>query len=311
MHHTLITGCTGFVGKNLIDYLQQQNHFDITGITRNVEAQALPVNVSLKSYPALELSRETWDSYIHLAGMAHDVKGTTEEEAYFEVNYELTRKVFDRFLKDDRADKFIFLSSVKAVSDSPDGTVDEHVKPEPMTAYGRSKAKAEQYLLDRQVRGKDVYILRPCMIHGPGNKGNLNLLHGLIRRGIPWPLGSYENQRSFLSIDNLNFVIREILSGHIAPDVYHISDDEPLSTNELVGLIAKVSGRKGRILKAPKWLINTIAKAGNLMASPLNEERLQKLTESYVVSNAKLKKAIGKELPVKVRDGLARTLGSL
>ena len=80
--------------------------------------------------------------------------------------------------------------------------------------YGESKIAAENYILGRLKAedgrlkanlydGKDVYILRPCMIHGPGNKGNLNLLYNVVRKGIPWPLGAFENRRSFTSIDNL------------------------------------------------------------------------------------------------------------
>lgn len=310
MHKTLITGCTGFVGSNLIDYLRHQKSYEITGITRQVEPNSLPSGISLKSYPALMLSRETWNSYIHLAGKAHDVKGSSEVGAYFEVNFELTKKVYQRFLEDEKARSFIFLSSVKAVVDSPKSIVDEEVHPEPVTAYGKSKVMAEQYLLDHQVDGKQVFILRPCMIHGPGNKGNLNLLYALIKRGIPWPLGSYDNKRSFLSIDNLNFVIHEILNEQISPGVYHVSDDDAVSTNELVNLIAQASGRKGRILNAPRWMINGIAKAGNRIPLSLNEERLQKLTESYLVSNMKLKNALGKNLPVALRDGLMNTIRS-
>lgn len=60
-------------------------------------------------------------------------------------------------------------------------------------------------------RDKRVYILRPCMIHGPGNKGNLNLLYNVVRKGIPWPLGDFENKRSFTSIDNLCYVVEGLL----------------------------------------------------------------------------------------------------
>ncbi|MEX2437624.1 MAG: NAD-dependent epimerase/dehydratase family protein [Candidatus Babeliales bacterium] len=313
MFKTLITGCTGFVGSNLISYLQKQAGYEITGVRRNVDAShgALPAGISLIAYP--DLLQETsagWNSYIHLAGMAHDVKGTSEDEAYFEVNFELTKQVFQRFLQDEEAGTFVILSSMKAVADKPEGVVGEDMAPQPATAYGKSKLMAEEYVLEHEREGKRVFVLRPCMIHGPGNKGNLNLLYALIRRGIPWPLGSFDNRRSFLSIDNLNFVIHEILSGRLSPGVYHVCDDEPLSTNELVSLIAKTTEKSGRILSTPKWLIHSIAKAGHVLPLPLDQERLQKLTESYVVSNAKLKKALGKELPVNVRDGLTRTFRS-
>lgn len=84
------------------------------------------------------------------------------------------------------------------------------------------------------VDGKKVYILRPCMIHGPGNKGNLNLLYGVVSKGMPWPLGAFENRRSFTSIGNLQEVIKGLLTKDAPSGIYHMGDDEALSTNELI-----------------------------------------------------------------------------
>lgn len=102
------------------------------------------------------------------------------------------------------ARKFIFFSSVKAAADFvPGDLLTEDIVPHPVGPYGESKIKAEEYILNHPAYEKQVYILRPCMIHGPGNKGNLNLLHQVIKKGIPWPLGAFENRRSFTSIGNL------------------------------------------------------------------------------------------------------------
>ena len=88
------------------------------------------------------------------------------------------------------------------------GILTEDTIPNPKTHYGISKLQAENYILDQKLpEGKRVYILRPCMIHGPGNKGNLNLLYTLVKKGFPWPLGAFENQRSFLSIDNFQIQV--------------------------------------------------------------------------------------------------------
>ena len=118
------------------------------------------------------------------------------------------------------------MSSVKAVADEVVGVLDESVIPSPVTAYGKSKLAAEKYLLSQKPsKGKRVYILRPCMIHGPGNKGNLNLLYNFVKKGIPYPFGSFENKRSFVSIDNLCFVIKELIENkNITSGVYNISD---------------------------------------------------------------------------------------
>mgnify|MGYP000542181274 FL=1 len=149
------------------------------------------------------------------------------------------------------------------------------------------------------------------MIHGPGNKGNLNLLYKLVSKGIPWPLGSFDNKRSFCSIDNLMFIIKELINREDIPSgVYNVADDEALSTNEVFSLLAVSQNRIPKIWFLPKGLIKALAKLGDLLRLPLTTERLQKLTESYVVSNQKIKSVIGKNLQISAKDGLLKTFNS-
>jgi len=184
--------------------------------------------------------------------------------------------------------------------------------PNPQTPYGKSKLAAEKYILEQQILpDKKVYILRPCMIHGPGNKGNLNLLFTLQKKGLPWPLGAFANKRSFCSIDNLLFVIEQLINKEIEPGIYQVADDEALSTNELIKLIAESLNKKERIWNIPPALIHAITSVGDTIKIPLNKERLKKLTESYVVSNNKLKQALGiKKMPVTAIEGFRRTFAS-
>jgi nucleoside-diphosphate-sugar epimerase len=150
------------------------------------------------------------------------------------------------------------------------------------------------------------------MIHGPGNKGNLNLLYQLVSKSIPWPLGIFENKRSFTSIDNLAFVINQLIENDIEPGIYQVADDEPISTNQLIGLISASKNKNPSIWRVNKKLIQFSARLGDLLHLPLNTERLKKLTESYVVSNQKLKKALGIEkMPVGAEEGMKKTLESL
>jgi nucleoside-diphosphate-sugar epimerase len=149
------------------------------------------------------------------------------------------------------------------------------------------------------------------MIHGPGNKGNFNLLYNLVAKGFPWPLGRFKNSRSYLSIENLCFIIKELVEREDIPSgIYNVADDVPLSTNDVIKLIAESKGIKSRILKLSKPFINTLAFLGDLLTLPINSERLQKLTESYVVSNEKIKAALGKPLPVSSKEGLIKTFQS-
>ena len=286
-----LTGASGFVGKSLLSFLGEDNF----QIWKRNEAFQLDGIVSV----------------IHLAGKAHDLKNTSASQEYYEVNTELTKKVFDAFLESE-AKVFITLSSVKAVADQVEGELTEQYNPNPITHYGKSKLLAEQYILSQPIpEGKRVYILRPCMIHGPGNKGNLNLLYKLVSKNIPWPLGDFKNNRSFCSIDNLMFIFNELIEREDIPSgIYNLADDEPLSTNELIGLIAQSQNRKPKVWNFSKRFIEGIASIGDKLHLPLNTDRLQKLTSSYVVSNAKIKAALGKPLPVSSREGLLKTFKS-
>ena len=290
-----ITGASGFVGTNLKVYLQ--NDYKIQPMrVRFIENQKIDIH---------------GDAIIHLAGKAHDLKKVSQPADYYEANFELTKQLFDAFLLSD-CKVFIFMSTVKAVADQVIGILDEEAIPSPKTHYGIAKLKAEQYILSQELPlGKRVYILRPCMIHGPGNKGNLNLLYEIVEKGIPWPLGSFENQRSFLTVENLCFVINELLvNGNIPSGVYQVADDEPLSTNELITLLGVGLEKKNKIWHIDSRFVQAIAKIGDFIPLPLNTERLQKLTENYVVSNAKILAAIKKPLPVTAKEGLLKTFKS-
>ena len=286
-----ITGSSGFVGSSFLNQFKRE-------VTR-VSSRGKESNI------------DGAEVVIHLAGKAHDLKITSATQEYYEVNTELTKKVFDAFLVSG-ANVFITLSSVKSAADEVDGELTEQHQPNPITHYGKSKLLAEQYIFSKKIpEGKRVYVLRPCMIHGPGNKGNLNLLYKLVSKNIPWPLGAFENSRSFCSIDNLMFIFKELIERDDIPSgIYNVADDEPLSTNELIGLMAQSQNRKPKIWKIYRTLIEKISKIGDKLHLPLNSERLHKLTSSYVVSNAKIKTAIGKPLPVSSREGLLKTFKS-
>ena len=208
---------------------------------------------------------------------------------------------------------------MKAAADTVEGEIlTENVTPCPKGPYGESKIAAEEYIKAHGARymvhgeeDKKIYILRPCMIHGPGNKGNLNLLYSVVKKGFPYPLGAFENKRSFTSIDNLTFIIEQLFEKNIPSGIYNISDDETLSTNELIRLMARVMNKPARIWNLSPKLISWLAKIGTVIHFPLNTERLQKLTENYVVSNEKIKKALNiKQMPVPAREGLTKTIKS-
>jgi len=291
MNKIFLTGGSGFVGQSVKTYFGSLIHeLDL----RNSVLVKLDGNVIL-----------------HFAGKSHDLKNIFDAKEYYEVNTDLTKKIYDAFLVSE-AMVFITLSSVKAVADQVDRELTEEHPQNPVTHYGKSKLQAEQYIFSKPIaEGKRVYVLRPCMIHGPGNKGNLNLLYKIVSKSIPWTLGAFENKRSFCSIDNLMFILKELIErADIPSGIYNVADDEPLSTNDLIGLIAQSQNRAPKIWNISKKFIEGVASIGDKLHLPLNAERLHKLTSSYVVSNAKLMAAIGKPLPVSSKEGLMKTFQS-
>ncbi len=307
----LITGAFGFVGSNLSAAFKKDLNCHLVAL--DVNKPDKHIYDSFLNWQQIQGIHDLdLNAIIHLAGKAHDTKKATDEKVYFDVNLGLTKQIFDFFLQSS-AEKFVFFSSVKAVADKVNGSqLKEDIVPDPQSPYGKSKLAAENYILSQKLPiNKRVYIIRPCMIHGPGNKGNLNLLYNIVQKKIPWPLGRFQNLRSFTSIDNLSFGIIKILREEIEPGVYNMADDNPISTNRLIQLIGESNGNGPVIWNINKRLLQGLAKAGNLFHLPLNSERLEKLTESYVVSNNKLKKALNIEyFPLSVEEGLRKTLQS-
>ena len=304
MNNNIITGFKGFVAGNLKKYLIFRNK-QVIGVSR------IPLSEDL-GYDEISIDiMNKSKSFIHLAGKAHDLKRTSEAKDYFKVNTELTKSLFDQFLISD-CEVFIYMSSVKAVADVVDGVLTEDVVSNPITVYGKSKLAAEIYILSKKIPdNKRVYILRPCMIHGPNNKGNLNLLYSFVSKGIPYPFGKYVNKRSFVSVENVCFIINELIdNAKIESGIYNLADDFSLSTIDLVKIMSEVINKPTKILKLPKLFVRFLAKVGDFLPIPINSERLLKLTENYVVSNLKIKKAIQKNLPLSSKEGIKKTITS-
>ena len=280
----LITGAYGFVGTNLCKYLVSKGH----------ECHALDIPAA-KRDDVPYVSFYTWDeldklpvvdAVVHLAGKAHDLKKVASEQSYFDINVGLTEKIFAAA----KTTRFIYFSSSKADANG--------------NAYGRSKLAAEQFLNGRAI------VLRPAMIHGPGNKGNLNLLWGIARRGLPWPLAAFENKRSFTSIANICAAV-EALCERGENGIYPIADDEMISTNRLIELIAETCGKRAKLWRVPKGVMRMVAKIGDVLHLPLNTERIVKLTEDSFVNNSHLKSQLGwKRMPIRAEEGMRRTLRS-
>ena len=255
----LITGAYGFVGTNLCQYPADKGHACHALDLASARRDGVPYTAFF-SWDDLEKLPEV-DAVVHLAGKAHDLKKVSSPQSYFDVNVGLTQKIFTAM--EGKAKRFIYFSSIKAV----DGD----------TPYAQSKREAERWLDGRAI------VLEPAMIHGPGNKGNLNL-------------------------GNICAVV-EALAERGENGTYPVCDDMPVSTNRLIELIAEAYGKKARLWRVPRWIMRMVASVGSVLHLPLNRERLGKLTEDSVVDNSALRAALGWDaMPVGAEEGLKATL---
>jgi len=295
-----VIGASGFIGKNLLNYLEDGGF----------EAESL----SLRNDSWRNDLGKPYRGIINLVGKAHDHKGTATQDDYNYVNVELIKQIFNAFVESD-ANLLIHVSSLAALEEFESSNPLKESDPcHPVSLYGKSKREAEEWLLAQKLpANKKLIIVRPPMVHGPGDKGNLGLLYKLISKGIPYPLSSFENNRSFISIENFSFFIQQIIESQekIDSGIYHVSDDEPVSTKEIIEIIKKVTGKNTPDIALPKFFVNGIAKVGDFIPIPLNSKRLKKMTGDLLVSNTKIKQALGiDQLPLTAKEGLEKTIRS-
>lgn len=299
MTKILITGPSGFVGTNLISYFNNIPEITLFGFGR----KQVPGITMLNNCLPDTLKANQVHVVIHLAGIAHDLSNQYRPEDYYRVNYEETKTLVDQVLSSD-VSKFIFVSSIKAACDASSKPVEESMVAKPITDYGKSKLKAEEYIQSRNWEKKSFYIFRPSMMHGRGNKGNLNLLYRFAKLGIPFPFGAFHNQRSFHCIENFCYVLNSVIEKEITSGIYHLADDGFVSTVQLFELISDAIGKKSRVWNLPVQLINTFS----LIAG--KKSMVSKLTEDMMVSNKKIVAALGHPLPIGLEEGLRNTINS-
>jgi len=312
--NVLLTGASGFIGSSLVGYLKNTapnlRYFRLAKTIPSATPSEFDATISWSDLSTEWLDQNHIHAVVHLAGLAHAEVGLYSEEDYERVNFKLTKDIYDAFLDSREGKKFIFMSTVKAVRDQlGEEVLTETTKPEPTTPYGVAKLKAEQYISSNKRSGKEVYILRPCMVYGPGNKGNMDLLVGLLSKDIPFPLGAFQNQRSFLYIENLCFAFRYILESKVDPGVYNLADPNAISTVDLVTYLKNCLRSSSPIWKVPKPFIRLLAAVGDVLPIPLNSSRLEKLTENYPVDSSLIARQWGSPWPFTTEQGIKKTFG--
>ncbi len=313
----LLSGATGFVGRSLLPVLVNKG-FDVTVAVRNLSKwnssagagghgslRALEIgdiDGAVNWYPALQ----DVDVVIHLANRAHIMKDDSRDPVseYFRINYEGTKALAEQS-ESCGVKRFVFLSTIKVNGEmtAAGEAFDEKDIVVPADPYSQSKYKAEQVLRAIAKTGQmDVVIIRPPLVYGPGVKANFQVMMKWLSAGIPLPFGSINNARSLISVDNLvDFIVTCIDHQSAGNETFVVSDDEDLSTTELLRRMGEALSRPARLFAVPDKLLK-------IMFHIVGRSGLYcRLCQSLQLDSAKAKSLLGWMPPVSVDDALRRT----
>jgi nucleoside-diphosphate-sugar epimerase len=320
----LVTGASGFVGRHLTAALAQRGA-RVRASTRGIHP--VPVIGAGEWVAVGRISGDTdWTSAIrgvgtvvHLAALAHQVDPRHQPrlEDYMEVNAAGSGRLAQAAARSGSVRRFIFVSSIGAVREASNVPVDEDTSPRPSSSYGRSKLAGEQAVREAlNGTGTDWCILRPVLVYGPGNPGNMARLLRLVRTGVPLPLGGIQNRRSLVFVGNLaDAIIRMVEAPGPLNGVFHVADDEVVSTPGLVRLVAAADGRTARLWPAPGWALRLAARCGDAagcvgLRTGVDSYSLNRLRESLEVPNRALRRNFGWSPGTTLEEGLRATLSA-
>ena len=297
----LVTGSNGFIGQYLCGFLAEKPIY-IRTVSRqhllNVKSQHhFAVDLTSTDYPP-ELC-EGIDTIFHLAGKAHALSESHQDSVeYRNINTEATRKLLEA-AQQAGVKRFIYFSSVKAVGDSLRQPMDELAIDAPDTPYGQSKLAAEQLVLHGGYVPHPV-VIRPCMVYGNSDKGNLPQMINAIRRGFFPALPELNNRRSMVHVDDLvraAWLAAENIKA--AGQIYIVSDEQAYSTRQIYDFIRLALGKPPTKAAIPLFILQSLAKIGDVMGGLagrrflFDSDRLSKLSDSAWYSSAKISNQLG------------------
>lgn len=307
----LVTGASGFVGGHLCPELLESG-WTVRAVVRSPEAaDRLPRGV--EPFYVSEIGPETdWGEGLegvgvvaHLAGRAHVTREESVDplSAYREVNVGGTRRLAEA-CAGAGVRRLVFVSSVKAVGEGAPVAYDEETPRRPEDAYGVSKMEAEDVLAEVAARtGLEAVVLRPPLVYGPGVKANFRMLMGLVRRGLPLPLGMVRNERSMVYVRNLTATISTCLEHPAAAgETFFVADGYSPSTGELVRRMGHLMKRPARLVPVPVPLLRL---GGRLTG---RSGQVDRLVGSLTVSTAKIRRLLGWSPRYSMDDGLRETV---
>jgi nucleoside-diphosphate-sugar epimerase len=309
MNNILVTGGTGFIGSHLLPALNKQNLQVILAARHHIfdalnpELKVIKIGEINESTDWTEALKEV-DTIIHLAARAHQLndKSLDPEAEFLRVNCEGTKTLVKAAITSG-VKHFIFISSIGAMTTLSEHTLTEESPCRPDSPYGRSKLQAEQGLIKLCQNSPMTWtILRPTLVYGAGNPGNMERLMKLIKTGFPLPLGSINNRKSFVYVGNLvDAIITCINHPNAKNQTFIVSDGEDLSTSELIRRLGKALGKSPLLLPVPPELLRLATKL--LGKADIGD----RLLGSLQVDSSKIRQVLDWKPPYTVDQGLQAT----
>lgn len=310
MDRVLITGATGFVGSVLMAELKKSSNVKVISAVRKPNTSVDDTTIVVgdingsTDYSAV-INRV--DVVIHCAARAHIMKDESTDPLveYRKVNLEGTLNLAKQAIRAG-VKRFVFISSIKVNGErSSIGKPFKHGDIcNPLDDYGVSKSEAELQLIElSNATGLEVVIIRPTLVYGPGVKANFASLMNLVSKGIPLPFGCItQNKRSLVSITNLvDLIITCIDHPKAANQVFLVSDDQDVSTSEMVLEMAKALGKPTWQLPIPVWCYKLVGKLFN------KSDVVDRLTGSLQVDISHTKETLGWKPPQTLQEGFKQT----
>jgi nucleoside-diphosphate-sugar epimerase len=301
----LVTGASGLIGLALSRALVARG-YSVRAVVRGAGAPSEDSpglhRVAVEDI-AGEIDRrallEGIDVVVHLAAIAH--RAAADAYEIRRVNVEGTARLADAASGSVR--RFVFLSSVKVHGeDSGDGAYTETDPTLPEDAYGRSKLEAEHVLADLAARsGMEIVFVRPPLVYGPGVKANFLRLLRWIDSGLPLPFAGVSNRRSLVYLGNLVDAVARCVEHPRALGPFLVSDEEVVSTPELVSRAARALERPARLVRVP---LGVLRLTGALTG---RGEELRRLTGNLVIDTSKARRVLDWRPPHSLEEGLAQT----
>lgn len=262
----VVTGASGFIGGCLLDRLRAAER-PVLALTRG-RARPASDNIEWVSLDDLDSMSPRWPvaAVVHLAARAHlvDEAARTDEDAYRRANVDLSLRIAD-WAAGRGVPRVVFLSSIAVHGGYVGVPLSETSPVRPIDAYGRSKAEAEAALGARLAGGQTkLTILRPTVVFGPGNPGNLARLDRLVARRWPLPFARMRNRRSLTSVESLTAWIVSAVDDEGPDRTFVVADEPPVSTEDLVRIMARGRGFNPRLFYMPPALVRGAARMADL-----------------------------------------------